>query len=307
MGPVPRAPALSSAEASRYGVGMSPAPIAARPRRSALFMPADNAKAVAKAGTLGCDVVILDLEDAVAPEAKGDARAAAVAAIREGGFGRRELVVRTNAMTSEWATDDFAALAEARPDAILVPKVDDAATAAACVAAAKGVPVWAMIETPGAMLRLDAIAGTPGLEALVIGTNDLAKDTGMRPGADRLPFLGFLANTVAAARAHGLIVFDGVYNAIDDADGLARECEQGTRLGFDGKSLIHPSQIDICNAAFSPSAQEIAWAEGIVAAFAAPDTAGKGVIRANGKMVERLHLAQAERLLAIRDAIAASE
>lgn len=277
---------------------------AIRPRRSALYMPANNAKAISKARTLDCDVVILDLEDAVAPEAKADARVAAMTAIREGGFGRRELVVRANALSSAWGADDLVALAIAKPDAILMPKIDDDATAAACVAAAGGVPVWAMIETPGALLRLDAIAGTSGLAALVMGTNDLAKDMRMQAGDDRLPFLGFLANTVAAARAHGLTMFDGVYNAIGDADGLARECEQGARFGCDGKTLIHPSQIAACNAAFSPSEADIAWARGVIAAFAAPEAVGKGVIRADGKMLERLHLAQAEQLLTIAAAIA---
>lgn len=274
-----------------------------RPRRSALFMPADNARAVAKARTLPCDVVILDLEDAVAPGAKDAARQAAVAAIAEAGFGRRELVIRVNALGSAWAAADFAAAAKAQPDAILVPKVNDAADAAASVAAADGVPVWAMIETPLALLNLAAIAATPGLAALVLGTNDIAKDTRMRPAPDRLPFVGFLANAVAAARAYGLTVLDGVYNAIDDADGFTRECDQGVRFGFDGKTLIHPSQVEPCNAAFSPSAADVAWAESVVAAFADPAASGSGVIQANGKMVERLHLAQAEQLLAIRDAI----
>ncbi|MES2753916.1 MAG: CoA ester lyase [Pseudomonadota bacterium] len=269
-----------------------------RARRSALYLPASNPRAIAKARTLACDVVILDLEDAVAPEAKADARAAAVAAIREGGFGQRELVVRVNAIDGDWGRADLAALAEARPDALLLPKVADEHGIAAYAAAAPGVPLWAMVETPRAVLRLDALAAAPGLTALVMGTNDLAKDTGMRLGADRLPLHGFLANTVAAARAHGLAVLDGVYNAIDDATGFARECEQGAAFGFDGKTLIHPSQVDACNAAFSPSAQEIAWATHVVAAFAAPEAAGKGVLRADGRMIERLHLAQAERILA---------
>lgn len=274
-----------------------------RPRRSALFMPASNAKAIAKARTLPCDVVILDLEDAVAPDAKDPARQAAAAAVAAAGLGPRELVVRVNALGSLWAEADFAAMAAARPGAILVPKIGDAAEAAAVVVAARGVPVWAMIETPLAMLNLAAIAATPGIAALVLGTNDLAKDTRMRPEPDRLPFLGFLAMAVAAARAHGLTVLDGVYNAIDDDAGFVRECAQGVRFGFDGKSLIHPSQIASCNAAFSPSQADIAWAQTIVAAFADPAAAPSGVIQANGKMVERLHLAQAESILAIHAAI----
>ena len=272
---------------------------AIRPRRSALYLPASNPRAIAKARTLGCDIVILDLEDAVAPDNKASARDAAAAAVREGGFGARELVVRVNALSTQWGAADLVALAAARPDAVLVPKVDDGASLAACTAALPGVPLWAMVETPRALLRLDDLASAPGLAALVMGTNDLAKDLGMRPGADRLPFLGFLAQSVAAARAHGLAVLDGVYNAIDDADGLARECAQGVQFGFDGKTLIHPGQIDPCNAAFSPTDEEVAWAETVERAFAAPDAAGRGAIRVEGRMVERLHLEQARRTLAI--------
>ncbi|WP_174286729.1 CoA ester lyase [Sphingomonas bacterium] len=268
------------------------------PRRAALYLPASNPRAIAKARTLIADVMILDLEDAVAPEAKADARAAAVAAIDEGGFGMRELVVRANGLGTGWGADDLAALAAAKPDAILVPKVSDAADVAIYVERAGGVPVWAMVETAGAVLRLDAIAAVPGLAALVMGTNDLAKDLRMRPGADRLPMHGFLAATVAAARAHGRIALDGVWNAIDDAAGLAAECAQAVAFGFDGKTLIHPGQIDACLAAFRPSAAEIAAAEAIVAAFAQPGAAGKGAIRHAGGMVERLHLAEAEALLA---------
>ena len=268
------------------------------PRRAALYLPASNARAIAKARTLAADVVILDLEDAVAPEAKGDARAQAVAAIREGGFGARDLVVRVNAVDTDWGADDLAALADARPDAILVPKVSAAADLAGYVARAHDVPVWAMVETAGAVLRLDAIAAVPGLAALVMGTNDLAKELRMRPGADRLPMHGFLAATVAAARLHGRIALDGVWNAIDDAAGFAAECAQAVRFGFDGKTLIHPGQIDACLDAFAPSADEIAAAQAIVAAFAAPEAAGKGAIRHAGAMVERLHLAAAAALIA---------
>ena len=202
-----------------------------RPRHAALYLPASNARAIAKARTLAADVVILDLEDAVAPEAKVEARAQAVAAIREGGFGGRELVVRANAIDTDWGAEDLSALADAKPDAILVPKIEAPADVAAYVDRARGVPVWAMVETAGAVLRLDAIAAVPGLAALVMGTNDLAKELRMRPGADRLPMHGFLAATVAAARAHGLVALDGVWNAIDDADGFAAECAQGCASG----------------------------------------------------------------------------
>lgn len=274
-----------------------------RPRRSALYLPALNARAVAKARELPCDVVILDLEDAVAPEAKLAARAAALAAIREGGFGTRELVIRANALSSDWGADDCAALAAARPDAVLLPKVDDGAAVAAYAALLPGVALWAMVETPRALLRLESLAGGPQLEALVMGTNDIAKDLGMRAGPDRLPFLGFLAQSVAAARAYGLVILDGVYNAIDDVEGFARECAQGVLFGFDGKTVIHPSQVVPCNAAFSPADEEIAWAATVERAFAAPEAAGRGAIRVEGRMVERLHLDQARRTLAIATAI----
>jgi len=271
--------------------------------RSVLYMPATNAKAVAKARTLACDVVVIDLEDAVAPEAKAAGRAAAVAAVREGGFGPRSVVVRVNAIDSPWGRDDCRALADVAPDAVLVPKIDDAAGVAAYRSALGEVPIWAMVETMRAVLRIDDLASGAGLAALVVGTNDLAKEMRARPGADRAPFQGFLAATVAAARAHGLAAIDGVYNGIEDATGFAAECAQGLAFGFDGKTLIHPSQIAACNEAFSPTAEEIAWAHVVVAAFEAPEAADNGVIRVEGTMVERLHLDQARQVLAIAAAI----
>ncbi|MDQ2892282.1 MAG: CoA ester lyase [Pseudomonadota bacterium] len=274
-----------------------------RPRRSALYMPATNAKAIAKARGLPCDVVILDLEDAVAPAAKVAARAAAIAAVRDGGFGRRELVIRVNALGTPWGEEDCRALVAARPDAVLIPKIDDARGVEAYRALFGDLTIWAMVETARAVLRLDDLAAAPGLAALVMGTNDLAKELRANPGRDRLPFHGFLAQTVAAARAHGLAAIDGVCNAIDDAGGFAAECDQGARFGFDGKTLIHPSQVAPCNAAFSPTADAIARARRIVAAFAAPDAADQGVIRVDGAMVERLHLEQARQTLAIAAAI----
>ena len=281
--------------------------IDARPRRSALYMPASNARAIAKARELPCDVVILDLEDAVAPDAKVAARARAIDALREGGFGRREVVVRVNALSSAWGADDCAALAGIGVAAILVPKVDDAAAIGAYRVAIGDVPIWAMIETARALLRLDDLASAPGLAALVVGTNDLEKELRMVPGADRLPFQGFLAHTVAAARAYGLAAIDGVYNAIDDMAGFTAECGQGRRFGFDGKTLIHPGQIEECNTAFTPPAAEIAWARTVITAFDAAgsaDAGDHGVIRVEGRMVERLHLDQARRTLAIAAAIA---
>lgn len=273
-----------------------------RLRRSVLFLPASNARALAKARTLDCDVVALDLEDAVAPEMKAEARAAAVAAVSEGGFGRRELVVRINTLESGFGAEDCLAL-RGRGVAVLLPKVNDAADVGRYAGLLEGAPIWAMVETARAALDPAGLAGARGLAALVAGTNDLAKELRARPGPDRLPLLGFLASMVAAARAHGLAVIDGVCNAIDDAERLAAECAQGAAFGFDGKSLIHPAQIAAANAAFAPGAEEIARARRIVAAFADPVNADKGAIRLENAMVERLHLVQAEQLLATAAAI----
>lgn len=271
----------------------------ARPRRSALYLPASNTKAIAKARTLPCDVVILDLEDAVAPDAKAMARDQAVAAVQEGGFCSRELVVRVNALETEWGHADLAALGASAPDAILVPKITGRADIERYAAAAAGkTPLWAMIETAAALFRLDEIAASDRLAALVMGTNDLAKEMGAQPGPLRLPFVGALGLAVAAARAHGLAVLDGVFNAIEDDGGFTAEARQGVEFGFDGKTLIHPRQIELCNAAFRPDAAAIAWAEEIVAAFDQPENAAKGAIRLEGKMVERLHLDHAHRVLA---------
>ncbi len=271
----------------------------ARPRRSALYLPASNAKAIAKARTLACDVVILDLEDAVAPDAKDIARAQAVAAVQEGGFGAHELVVRVNGLDTEWGAADLESMDACAPDAILVPKIMARADVDHYAARVAGeTPLWAMIETAGALFRLDEIAGADRLAALVMGTNDLAKETGARLGPDRLPFVGALGLAVAAARAHGIAILDGVYNAIDDDKGFCAEARQGVEFGFDGKTLIHPRQIDLCNAAFQPTASEVAWARQIIVAFDQPENAAKGAIRVEGRMVERLHLHQAHRVLA---------
>ncbi|WP_343526484.1 CoA ester lyase [Sphingomonas sp.] len=271
--------------------------------RSALFLPASNPRAIAKARTLASDAVILDLEDAVAPDLKVAARAAAVAAVREGGFGERSLVVRANGLETDWAADDLAALAEVRPAAVLLPKVDDVATLAAARAAlGPGIPLWAMIETCRGILSLGAIAGVAtelGLAALVAGPNDLAKE--MRLPAPPAPeaLLPLRIQIVVAARSAGLIALDGVCNALDAPDRLAAECAEGRRLGFDGKTLIHPNQIAAANAGFGPSEAEIKWAHRVVAAFADPSQAEAGAIRLDGQMVERLHLAEAERILAL--------
>ncbi len=268
-----------------------------RPRRSALFMPASNPRAIDKARGLPCDVVILDLEDAVAPETKVGARAAAVAAARAGGFGGRELVVRVNALDTEWGRDDLRALSGLPIDAVLLPKVsgpEPLAEARDRIAA----PLWAMIETCRGIMNLRAIVdGAP--RVLVAGTNDLAKEMRCRPGVDRAPLLPLLAQIVVAARAGGLVALDGVSNVVDDPAAVEAECRQGLAFGFDGKSLIHPSQIAPANAVFTPEPEEIAWAQQVVAAFALPQHAKLGVIRVEGRMVERLHLDEARRTLAL--------
>jgi len=269
-------------------------------------MPASNARAVEKARTLPCDVVILDLEDAVAPEMKPQARDAAVAAVKGGGFGRRELVIRVNGLSTPWGADDLAAAAEAGPDAVLVPKIGGAADVATYDAALAAAPaktqLWAMIETCPAVFELLPIAAASArtrLSAFVMGINDLAKEMRARQAPDRAAFVPFMAMAVAAARAYGLVALDGVHNEIDDLALLETSCRQAAELGFDGRSLIHPSHLDICNRAFAPPADEVAWAGAVVEAFADPANEGRGALRVSGRLAERLHLGEAERLLAL--------
>ncbi|MEG3163165.1 CoA ester lyase [Sphingomonas sp. PB2P19] len=274
-----------------------------RRRRTALYMPASNPRAVAKARTLACDVVILDLEDAVAPDEKHNARDRVVSEVRAGGFGTREMVVRTNGLDTPWGLEEAAAVRAIGVDAVLVPKVSSVADLMAARAAlgADGPPIWAMIETCAGVLALPAlvaVAAEVRLGALVAGTNDLAKEMRCRPGADRMPLVPALAAIVMAARAAGLVALDGVCNAINAPERLAAECAQGAALGFDGKTLIHPAQIDAARDAFGPSAAELAWAHAVIAAFAAAENADKGAIRLEGQMVERLHLAEAEAMVA---------
>jgi citrate lyase subunit beta/citryl-CoA lyase len=275
-------------------------------------MPASNPRAVEKARGLACDVVILDLEDAVLPDAKDKARADAVAAVKAGGFGRREVVIRVNALSTPWGEADLAAAAEAGPDGVLAPKIqgpeDVAAYDRALARAPAHTRLWAMIETPRAIFTLDAIAGASSrLAALTMGINDLAKETGARQTSDRAPFQAAMALTVMAARAHGLAALDGVHNEIDDLEALEAVCRQGVDFGFDGKSLIHPSHLAICNAAFTPAPEEVAWSRAVITAFAAPENAGKGALRVEGRLAELLHRDQALALTAVADAIAAAE
>lgn len=268
-----------------------------RPCRSALYLPASNPRAIEKARGLDCDAVILDLEDAVAPEAKAAARDAAVAAFRAGGFGARLTVLRVNGAETPWGADDLAAAAGLPIDAVLVPKITSAEDVTRCRAALAGPALWVMIETCRSLAQLQPIADAVGEGgALVVGTNDLALE--MRC-AGRAPLAPVLALVVAAARAAGRIALDGVRNDFTDLAAFAEEAAAGAALGFDGKTLIHPAQIDACNRAFTPGADAIAAARAIVAAFTLPENRGKGAIRLEGRMIERLHLAEAERTLAL--------
>ena len=269
-----------------------------RPRRSVLYLPASRDSAVAKARTLDCDCVILDLEDAVAPDQKAEARAKAVAAIRAGDWGHREVLLRVNGIHTEWAPADFAAAREAGAAAVVVPKVDSAAEAVEAVRMAAGVPVWAMIETPRAVIEAAAIAATPGVAGLVAGFADLSKDLRLRPDAARTPLHYSMSAIVIAVRAAGILAFDGVFTDIRDEASLRVEANQARMFGFDGKTLIHPSQVPVVNDVFAPGAEEIAAAEGLIAAYEASVAEGKGVTTFEGRLVEVLHAAEARRLLA---------
>jgi citrate lyase subunit beta/citryl-CoA lyase len=289
--------------------------MAIRPRRSVLYMPGSNARAIEKAKSLPADSVILDLEDSVAPDAKVAARKQVADAVRAGGFGPREVVVRINGLDTPWWIDDVLAMAGAKPDAILVPKVsspaqfDDVIERLIADHVDHDVRLWAMMETPLAMLRAEAIAGAARdpemrLTAFVMGTNDLAKETRTRIMPGRAGMLPWLMTCVAAARAYGVDIIDGVYNDLGNAEGFARECGEARDLGFDGKTLIHPNQVEPCNAAFSPAPEEVAQAKKIIAVFDLPENHGKGVVVLDGRMVERLHADMARRTVAIAEAIA---
>ena len=287
-----------------------------RPRRSILYMPGSNARAIEKAKTLPADGVILDLEDAVAPEAKADARRQVAEAVKAGGFGKREVFIRVNGIETEWHADDMHAAAHAGPDGIVVPKVASAEQLEMIgrrlldMSTALKTRVWAMIETPVAVLNVQEIAAAAAdsetrLAGLILGTNDLAKETGAKFVPGRAPMTAWLATCVLAARASGIFILDGVYNDLSNAEGFVRECEQGRDFGFDGKTLIHPNQIEPCNEVFSPGAEEIAQARKIIAAFDQPENKGKGVVSLDGRMVERMHADMARRTVAIADAIGA--
>lgn len=274
-----------------------------RPRRSVLYMPGANERALEKAKSLAADCLILDLEDAVAPDAKEGARLSVAKAVKTGGYGRREVVIRINGLDTPWGTDDLKMAAEVRPDAILAPKVETPDDLLKLGKLPAGVQIWAMIEKPLAIFNARDIAASPRISCLVLGTNDLLKETGASAAGGRFAIVPWLSMVVLAARAFGVDAIDGVYNDFRDETGFKAECEQGRDLGMDGKTLIHPSQVEICNASFSPAAQEIAWSARIIENFALPENASKGVITVDGKMVERLHLAMAERTVEIAKAI----
>ena len=289
-----------------------------RPRRSVLYMPGANARAIEKAKTLPCDAVILDLEDSVAPDAKAAARDQVSSAVMAGGFGAREVVVRINALDTQWWEADLTAAAAARPDAILIPKVskpEDIQTVAAHMvglAADDPIRLWAMLETPLGILNAAAIAACSikkekRLAVFVMGTNDIAKETRARQLPGRAPMLSWLSHCLLAAHAYGLDILDGVYNDLSDVEGFRRECAQGRDLGFDGKTLIHPNQIAPCNSAFSPTPFEIEQAYKFIAAFDLPENQNKGVVQVEGRMVERLHAEMARHTVAIAEAIATRE
>ena len=283
-----------------------------RPRRSALYMPGANERALEKAKTLPADALILDLEDAVAPDAKPAARERVCAAVASGEYGRRELTIRVNAIDTPWHDEDLRAAAKAGPDAVVVPKVNSAADVHAVerVLTEAGAPdrtkIWAMVETPVAILHAKEIAAASSrLTVLVMGTNDLAKELQAQHVPGRAPLLTGLSLCMLAARAYGKQILDGVYNDVKDPDGFAAECRQGREFGFDGKTLIHPSQLEPCNRAFAPSEEEVERSRRIIAAFEEATARGDGVVTVDGRMIENLHVADARRLLVLADAVEA--
>ncbi len=283
-----------------------------RPRRSVLYMPGSNARALEKGRTLAADGLILDLEDAVAPDAKSLARDQILAAIAAGGYGRRELILRVNGLATPWGYDDLVAAATSGADAVLLPKVGsaDAIEQAVNLLESAGAPaeldVWCMMETPIGMLHAEEIAGAhPRVACLVMGTSDLAKDLHARHTRERLPMLTSLGLCLLAARAHGLAILDGVHLDLADDEGFAHSCRQGVELGFDGKTLIHPKTIAAANEIFAPSAEEVEWSRKIIAAHAEAAAEGKGVVVVDGRLVENLHVENAHRVVALAEAIAA--
>ena len=276
-----------------------------RPYRSVLYIPGSKERALEKARSLPADAIIFDLEDAVAVEEKHHARAQLAAALEAGGYGQRTRIVRINGLATVWGKDDASALADMKADAVLLPKVSSADDIDALSAITGDLPVWAMMETPQGILNAAEIAAHPLVAGFVMGTNDLAKEIGSRARRDRLAMIPALGLCLLAARAHGVIALDGVYNAFKDDEGLRAECEQGRDMGFDGKTLIHPAQIAVTNKAFAPSEAEIDLARRQIAAFEAAMAEGQGVAVVDGSIVENLHVETARRILSLAEAIAA--
>jgi citrate lyase subunit beta/citryl-CoA lyase len=285
---------------------------AIRPRRSVLYMPGSNARALEKSRTIDADSLILDLEDAVAPDAKELARKQVCEAVVAGGFGHREVAIRVNGLDTPWGHEDLKAAAAAKPDAILVPKISSAAMIQEIegllekAGVASHTRLWAMMETPLGILRALEIAGSSKrLAVLVMGTNDIAKELHAAHVPGRVPMLGSLSMCLLAARAHGLVIVDGVYNDIKNAEGFEAECVQGMQMGFDGKTLIHPNQVEPCNKVFSPSEAELDLSRRIIVAFDEAKAQGKGVVTVDGRMIENLHVDNAKRAVAMAEAISA--
>jgi len=291
---------------------MSAQSMKSRPRRSCLYMPGANERALEKAKSIAADTLLLDLEDAVAPDAKVEARDRVCEAVKAGGYVKREIIIRMNGLDTQWGAEDLEAAVAAGPNGILAPKVSSAAEVHALdealtkAGASADFSLWIMIETPLSILNLheiSACASTTRLTTFVMGTNDLAKDMRALMTPDRIAFQTQLTMAVTAARAYGITAIDGVYNDIKNSEGFEAECQQGRVMGFDGKTLIHPAQVETCNTVFSPSEADVAQAQDVIAAFADPENAGKGVLKVNGKMTEILHLEEAKRLIEMEKAI----
>ncbi len=289
-------------------------PKTARPRRSVLYMPGSNVRALEKAKTLAADGLILDLEDAVAPDAKQQARKQVCEAVQGGGYGMRELIIRVNGLATPWGYDDIAAASRSGCDAVLLPKVEsaDAIRHMEAIMRANGAPdemaIWAMMETPRSVLASEQIAAsTPRMECLVMGTSDLAKELDCAHTRERLPFITSLGICLLAARAYGLAILDGVYLDLKDDAGFEFACLQGAEMGFDGKTLIHPNQLAVCNKVFTPRPEDVEWSRRIIAAHAEAAARGEGVAVVDGKLIENLHVESAKRLVQMWDAIEAMQ
>ena len=280
-----------------------------RPRRSVLYMPSSNEKALEKAKTIPADALIFDLEDAVAPDAKPTARANAVAAAQSGAYGHREVTIRCNGLDTQWGADDIAAAAKSGAAAVVIPKIadtkqlDDVSKHLTASGAPESMKIWAMVETPTAIFNARAIAAHPRVAVLIMGTNDLAKELRATQVRGRSPLVPHLATALLAAREADKIILDGVFNDVKDLDAFRAECEQGMHMGFDGKTLIHPGQVEICNEVWAPTASDVDYARRVIAAFDEAQAEGRGVITVDGRMIENLHVDNARRVLSVQAAI----